>query len=217
MKPAIIATIVLISTPLLSLSVKAAGDAAQGKTHYAICQTCHGENGEGNPATNAPRLAGQHAWYLLRQLNYFRAGIRGADPKDTFGQQMAAMANTLPNDQAVADVVAYIGTLDAPAPRTTTSGDVARGAEYYTCGFCHGSKGQGFKDPKPDPGGGFWPGPRLAGQHDWYLIRQLQNFKARLRGAHDDDKPGREMRVMTMALHSDKTIRDIVAYIQTLK
>ena len=44
MKRAIIATIVLI-TPLLSLSAKAAGDVTQGKAHYAICQTCHGENG----------------------------------------------------------------------------------------------------------------------------------------------------------------------------
>ena len=215
MKQAIVATIVLI-TSLLPLSVKAAGDATQGKAYYAICQTCHGENAEGNLATNAPRLASQHAWYLVRQLKNFRAGIRGADPKDTFGQQMAAMANTLPNDQAVADVVAYIGTLDAPAPpRTETGGDVARGAEYYDCGLCHGTKGQGFKDPTP--AGFSIPGPRLAGQHDWYLIRQLQNFKARLRGVHDDDKLGREMVIVTLALHTDKRIRDIVAYIQTLK
>ncbi len=53
-------------------------------------------------------------------------------------QQMAMIANTLPNDQAIADVVAYIGTLDAPAPpRTETGGDLARGAEYYTYGLIH--------------------------------------------------------------------------------
>ncbi len=216
MKRAIVATIVLI-TPLLPLSAKAAGDATQGKAYYAICQTCHGENGEGNLATNAPRLASQHAWYLVRQLKNFRAGIRGIQPKDTFGQQMAAMANTLPNDQAVADVVAYIGTLDAPAPaRTETGGDLARGAEYYAfCMRCHGTKGQGFKDSEPL--GDSIPGPRLAGQHDWYLTRQLKNFKTRLRGAHDDDKLGREMVAWAMTLHDDKTIRDVVAYIQTLK
>lgn len=84
---------------------------ARGKAFYRICAACHGEKGQGNPANQAPRLAGQHLWYLESQLKNFRAGIRGVDDKDTNGQVMRPMSMTLPDDQAVADVVAYISTL----------------------------------------------------------------------------------------------------------
>lgn len=84
---------------------------ARGKSLYQVCAACHGENGMGNPANRAPRLKGQYPWYLESQLRNFRAGIRGVDDKDTDGQVMQPMSLTLQNDQAVADVVAYISTL----------------------------------------------------------------------------------------------------------
>ena len=62
-------------------------------------------------ALNAPALAGQEEWYVIRQLQNFKNGIRGTNPKDTFGMQMAPMAQTLPNDQAIEDVAAYIKSL----------------------------------------------------------------------------------------------------------
>lgn len=94
-----------------SMTALAAGDAAKGKTLFATCVACHGGGAEGNKALNAPRLAGQEDWYLVRQLKNFKDGIRGADPNDIYGQQMAPMAQLLPDDQAIADVVAYIETL----------------------------------------------------------------------------------------------------------
>lgn len=94
-----------------STSVSAAGDAERGKAYYATCGACHGANGEGMEALNAPALAGQEEWYVIRQLQNFKNGIRGTNPKDTFGMQMAPMAQTLPNDQAIEDVAAYISTL----------------------------------------------------------------------------------------------------------
>jgi len=84
---------------------------ARGKTFFQVCAVCHGEHAEGNPDTQAPRLAGQYPWYLERQLRNFRAGIRGADSSDTNGFMMAPMAKGLPSDDAVTDVVAYISTL----------------------------------------------------------------------------------------------------------
>ncbi len=48
---------------------------------------------------------------MVRQLDHFKQGIRGADPKDTYGQQMAPMAKMLTTDQDVADVAAYIEQL----------------------------------------------------------------------------------------------------------
>lgn len=87
------------------------GDVQRGAVHYATCVACHGADGKGNAELNAPRIAGQLDWYLLKQLQKYRDGARGADPRDTTGQQMAAMAKILPDDQALKDVVAYINTL----------------------------------------------------------------------------------------------------------
>lgn len=88
-----------------------AAAVARGKALYQVCAVCHGPAGAGNPDTQAPRLAGQHGWYLERQLRNFRAGLRGADPGDTNGNVMRPMAQGLPSDAAVGDVVAYIKTL----------------------------------------------------------------------------------------------------------
>ncbi len=85
--------------------------AARGKTLYQVCTACHGDKGEGNPDTGAPRLAGQYPWYLELQLRNFRQGLRGVDSSDVNGLVMRPMALALVDDQAVADVAAYIATL----------------------------------------------------------------------------------------------------------
>ena len=84
------------------------GNALAGASHYQLCASCHGANGEGNAQLNAPRLSNQSVSYLERQLHYYRQGIRGAHPDDALGQRMAAMAASLADDQAVKDVVAHI-------------------------------------------------------------------------------------------------------------
>jgi cytochrome c553 len=96
---------------LYSAGSMAAGDPVRGKTLFATCGACHGQNAEGMEALNAPALAGQAEWYVIRQLQNFKGGIRGTNPKDTYGMQMAPMAQTLPDDQAIADVAAYIKSL----------------------------------------------------------------------------------------------------------
>jgi cytochrome c oxidase subunit 2 len=50
-------------------------------------------------------------WYLKRQLQNFRQGLRGAHPQDFNGAQMALMARSLADEQAVNDVVAHIDAL----------------------------------------------------------------------------------------------------------
>jgi cytochrome c553 len=87
------------------------GDAARGETLYASCAACHGSRGEGNKMMNAPALAGQSDWYLVRQLEKYRSGARGYDPADTLGQQMKASAAVLAEEEDVRDVVSYINTL----------------------------------------------------------------------------------------------------------
>lgn len=89
------------------------GDPGTGEGLYALCAGCHGSDAMGLESTSAPRLQGQFDWYLIRQLQNFKSGARGSDSKDTLGATMRAMAGTLQNEQAIKDVVAYIGTLEA--------------------------------------------------------------------------------------------------------
>ena len=95
----------------LAASVQAAGDPAKGQALYATCASCHGANGEGNQALNAPAIAGQQDWYLTRQLKNYQDGIRGTHAKDMYGAQMVGMAATLPDENAVKNVSDYIANL----------------------------------------------------------------------------------------------------------
>jgi cytochrome c oxidase subunit 2 len=86
------------------------GNANNGRTRYVTCGACHGSDGRGIQAMNAPGLKGMSDWYLVTQLKNFKQGIRGAHPQDMYGGQMALMAAILIDDQAIDDLVAYINT-----------------------------------------------------------------------------------------------------------
>ena len=186
----------ITSWTLVIPTALAEGDPVKGQEIFKTCKACHGQNGEGLQAANSPKLAGLHDWYLIGQLQKFRTGLRGSNPKDKFGVQMASVAKSLESDQAIEDVAAYIVTLKAGnQPRTETTGDPIRGKEeYLQCTRCHGFNAQGFKgfgknaNPRYDS-------PRLAGQHDWYLIRQIKNFRDGIRGS-TEDKAFQEMYVL---------------------
>ena len=209
MKTLIRSGLLLLITLGAGPAVLAAGDVAKGKALYNICAACHGANAEGTAALNAPANAGQDPWYMTRQLKNFRAGILGADPDDTFGAQMRPMAMMLSSDQDIADVVAYITSLDLPEPPQTVDGDVELGKQAYeTCIPCHGEFGQGAQA---------LDAPRLSNQHDWYIVRQLENFKAGIRGGHQNDIYGAQMRIMSQMLESDERVRAVAAYIATLE
>ena len=108
----ILALAVTALVALHSADTIADGDPARGESLYATCGACHGQKAEGMSALNAPALNGLEPWYIVRQLNNFKLGIRGSNPKDTYGVQMAPMAQTLPDEQAMEDVAAYIQTLE---------------------------------------------------------------------------------------------------------
>ncbi|MFY0990248.1 c-type cytochrome [Halomonas sp. C05BenzN] len=190
------------------LAAREPGDPEAGEARFASCTACHGDAGQGNPDVNAPKLAGLEGWYLERQLELFREGARGTHEDDTFGQQMRPFATSLPDRAAVADVAAYIETFpDAPV-EASLSGDAERGARYYrTCGSCHGTQGEGIRATNA---------PRLAGMPDWYLARQLHNFREGVRGRHADDPYGNQMVDMARMLVDEQAVNDVVAYIMTL-
>jgi cytochrome c oxidase subunit 2 len=184
------------------------GDLATGKNLYAVCASCHGQQGQGNLAMNAPALSGQADWYLTRQLQYYQEGIRGSHKDDVFGQQMAAMAATLASPQAIKDVVAYIDSLPASKPSATLKGDADRGESYFvTCGACHGSKGEGNFALSA---------PKLTGQQDWYVKRQINHFRQGIRGEHVDDNYGKQMILMAKMLKDEQAINDLLAHLNTL-
>ena len=88
------------------------GDVARGKTLYTPCISCHGPEGQGNKAMNSPPLVNMSDWYVVSSMEKFKAGQRGgAASKDPTGALMRPMAMTLPTDQAVKDVAAYLRTL----------------------------------------------------------------------------------------------------------
>jgi cytochrome c553 len=193
---------------LLAILSGAAGPAAAepDAALYGTCVACHGADGAGNTALNAPALTGQTTEYIERQLNNFRNGLRGAEAGDTYGMQMRGMASTLGSDEAITEVAAYIAGLPAVNTVATVEFDQRNGENQYNaaCGACHGGKAQG--NPALQA-------PRLASLDGAYLRRQYQNFAAGLRGNHPDDRYGRQMKMMSTMLASDKDLDDVIGFI----
>ncbi len=183
-------------------------DVNAGKTTYdEICSSCHGRKAHGQKRLNAPSLAGQQAWYVVRQLKNFKSGIRGNHENDTFGRQMRPMAMLLKDEQAVIDVAAFIASLKPRKPRKQTD-DLTKGKTIYaTCAGCHGSKAEGNESMNA---------PALKGLQKWYLVTQLENFKSGIRGSHDEDIYGQQMQSMMTVLADDASINNVASYITSL-
>ncbi|MEX2130388.1 MAG: c-type cytochrome [Pseudohongiellaceae bacterium] len=187
------------------------GDIAVGQQLYAACASCHGQNGEGNQALSAPRLAGLQQWYLERQLDYFKEGVRGTTEGDSAGAMMRPMAMILADATAVRNVSAYIATLQsAPATPTIVNADVDNGASIYdrNCAACH-----------LDDASGTWytDAPNLTGMSDWYFVTQIENFRNRIRGDHRGDDYGEQMVSMATAMANRQEIEDVAAFINSLR
>jgi cytochrome c553 len=171
------------------------------------CMTCHGAEGQGNVGIQAPRIAGMEAWYLQRQLENFRAGIRGVHVDDEQGLAMQPMAARL-SDESIGGIVEWVGTFEYSPAEITLEGNVSRGrTTYQGCASCHGARGEGNQA---------FGAPALAGQNDWYLVTQLKNFKAGYRGTHADDSFGAIMVPMARTLSDEQAILNVVAFINTL-
>jgi len=140
-----------------------------------VCGTCHGVAGN-STQPKFPRLAGQHADYLIAQLKAFRSRTRG-DPDAI--SYMWGMASEL-DDPTIVAVAAYYAAQQAQPSATDNSSLVARGREIYlhgiasegvpACGTCHGPDAHGLPDY-----------PRLAGQHAQYILKQLASFQSNMR------------------------------------
>jgi len=194
---------------LLTVLAVPAMAAEEGREPYDIfyCDTCHGADGIGNEGVQAPRLAGMEPWYLRRQLQNFRAGIRGKHPQDTEGVAMQPMAVPL-SDEEIEEVIDWVETWEYVPAEPTIEGNANAGRQaYQVCASCHGPDGEGIEA---------LGAPQLAGQNDWYLVTQLENFIAGYRGTHPEDNFGQQMIPMARTLRNEQAIRNVVAYINTL-
>jgi cytochrome c553 len=155
--------------------IDAVSRAAAERVAVGTCASCHGPQGH-SISPKFPVLAGQHASYLVAQLQAFKAQTRG-DP-DALGY-MWGMAAPLdgPLMAGVADY--YSRQTPWPGPRGELA-LITRGKDIYQngdsaegvppCAACHGAGGAGTD-----------ANPRLAGQHVQYLIKQLRSFQNNMR------------------------------------
>lgn len=181
-----------------------------GKDLFRLCTACHGMEGEGIKKLGAPGIAALPKWYLIKQLKNFQTGVRGAHTKDFYGMRMRPMARTLRNDKQVEAVAEYVAQMKAPVHEASFTGDATKGEGLYaTCIACHGPNGEGNQAMSAPP---------LHISGDWYLFRQIKNFKDKLRGADPAKDPmGATMAPMAMLLADDDAIRDVLTFVRTKK
>ena len=200
----------------LSISVLTAcqesqvSDIARGEELFDMwCSACHGTEGQGKLETGAPAIAGLPGWYLEAQLSGFQSGFRGKHQEDPTGQTMQRMSLVaLVEEGDLTSVAKYVASLEPRSPELTIEGDPILGADAYgVCANCHGVDGKGNEELRAPP---------IVQLNDWYLIQELENFRIGARGVHPEDVWGAMMRGNAVAL-DDETVRNVVAYIQTLR
>jgi cytochrome c553 len=175
-------------------ALKAKGDALRGEVAFEICQGCHRHDAVGRPDGSYPRLAGQHASVLIKQMTDVRANRR-KNPK------MRSFIDThVITPQEIADIAVYLSSLPITPDNGKGEGtDLAHGEELYNrdCVTCHGQKGEGDEAK-------FYP--RVAGQHYKYLVREAHMIRDGKRGNSNPDM------VKVIKSYNDKDISAVTDY-----
>tara|TARA_X000001036_G_scaffold291189_1_gene270597 strand:+ start:987 stop:1547 length:561 start_codon:yes stop_codon:yes gene_type:complete len=173
---------------------------------YNLCQSCHGKDLSGNEVLGSPSIAGMEEWYLLRQISNFKDGIRGTHDKDLMGLTMRLSVMNL-NDEQKRSLSSKISLMKSKKLEQSIQGDLVTGEFVFQhCISCHGEFAEGDATISA---------PKLTGQNDWYIYRQLINFQKGIRGQHPEDLYGRQM--MEMAeMFNEEMFRDVTAYISQI-
>lgn len=158
---------------LVAIGGSATAAAQDGEKLAAqLCSSCHGVHGK-SESPMFPRLDAQVPNYLEAQLKGFRNHARGETDAQSF---MWGIASQL-DDKTIASLADYYAHQTAPAGASGDPALVARGKEIFehglpaegvpACASCHGQHAEG-QDTFP----------RLAGQHEAYLERQITHFRS---------------------------------------
>jgi cytochrome c553 len=170
LRPVLLLAFLLAPLPTHADAPKGDFDRGKIRSKAEQCQECHGEAGLGT-AEHYPKLAGQHAAYIRKQLGDFQSGAR----KNEF---MTAMAAAI-SKQDILDIAAYFSgsphwsgeaqNFSQTGRVLFRDGDSARGLP--ACASCHGENGAGDAETSS-------PIPAIAGQTESYLAHQLYAWKA---------------------------------------
>lgn len=171
-----------------------AGDPVAGRIKSLICQACHGKNG--NPeTTDCPKLAGQYAVYIRKQIKDFQSGSR-RDPV------MTDIAARLTNEQDLLDIAAYFASQNKMRGLDLAKHEVGR-KRFQSgngCETCHGVNGKGLAPNNPKA-------PVIGGQHKSYLVKQLKDFRSNARTNEANGIMG-----MIADLMSDAQMEEVAGY-----
>ena len=158
-------------------------DVARGQAIATqVCAACHGA--DGNSAGGAfPKLAGQHAAYIIKQLKDYKLQP-GAKKPARENPIMAGIAGAL-NEQDMINVAAYFEAQKTKPGYARNKDTVALGQKIYrggiadkgvpACAACHGATGMGVPVQYP----------RLSGQWADYTAAQLTAFAQGTRNNSD--------------------------------
>lgn len=140
-------------------AAQAQGDPVRGKKLAYTCLGCHGIENYKNvyPSYSVPKLHGQHPEYIELALQGYQSGDRG---HGTMHAQAASLSS-----QDMKDIAAYL----AGQPLKPGKPNPERKAPQLVqlCESCHGFDGIGILPEYPT----------LAGQHEDYLERSLNEYK----------------------------------------
>ncbi|QVL50762.1 MAG: c-type cytochrome [Thiocapsa sp.] len=177
-------------------------DLDLGQRLHRQCALCHGQYSQGILGGKYPRLAGLPDYYLMKSLIDYRDGNREHAAMIVVGGLRGLSDNDLNS------LAAYIASIDLDAVHpldvpTPEGADVENGEDIYQsdCRTCHGRAAEGNKRKES---------PKLAGQYDGYLFRQIEKFKTGKR-VHAND-PEDE----TFVDYNDQDILDIIGFVTTL-
>jgi len=193
-----------VAALMLSSVAFAGGNAEAGAAKAAVCAACHGQNGHSTANPLWPNLAGQHASYIVAQLNAFKSGQRS-------NPVMAPIVATL-TDADIQDLAAYYSAqteagLEADPSYWKAGEKIYRGGirdrSVPACTACHGPTGRGNAPGKY---------PALRAQHAEYTLKQLRDY------ASKDRKTGPAGIMQTVAGRlTESEMRDVASYIQGLR
>ena len=177
-----------------------AGDVKAGQQKSGMCVACHGVDGN-SAVLMYPKLAGQSANYLAKQLADFKSGAR-VDP--TMAGMVAGLSASDMDDLAAYYAVQTskegTGEGSTVGQKLYFGGDAKKG--ITACVACHGVKGKGMAQA------GF---PAIAGQNPDYLKKQITTFRDASRG-NDNNQIMRNIAIKL----SNSEIDELVKYMSSL-
>lgn len=195
--------LLLGASALIAFKPVVAADIEAGKVKTAVCASCHGADGNSIQVI-WPKLAGQHASYIKKQLQDFKSAKR----TDATMQGMVAILN----DADIENVAAYYASQKVSKGKFNDA-LLEQGENIYRGGITETSVAACMACHSPD-GAGNGPAayPSLKGQHAEYIVAQLDKFKNSTR----TNDAGKMMR--NVAKRMSKAEMDAVAaYIAGLK